>query len=184
MESVLENTEEEIREEFRIFDKDGDGYLSANELNLVMKTLGNKATDEEADEMMRKAGIDEDSTENSKGNGTTDFPEFLTIMASHLENTEEDVREAFREFDKDSDGFITADELRLIMVNYGYKATDEDLDEMIREADIDEDGKVNYEEMIGPIKNLLEQKKKEQENERTTSETGLIGLVQNLLEKK
>ncbi|XP_077341756.1 calmodulin, striated muscle-like [Lithobates pipiens] len=104
-------------------------------------------------------------------------------MASHgentEENTEEDIREAFRKFDKDGDGYISSGELHLVMVTLGLKITDEELDEMDREYD-----KVSYEEMIGLMKNLLEQKKKEQENERTTSETGLIGLVQNLLEKK
>ncbi|XP_040203457.1 calmodulin-like [Rana temporaria] len=67
MESVLENTEEEIREEFRKLDKDGDGYFGADELHLVMETLGVKATDEEADNMMREADIDEDGKENSEG---------------------------------------------------------------------------------------------------------------------
>jgi len=81
------------------------------------------------------------------GNGTIDFPEFLTMMARKMKDTdsEEEIKEAFRVFDKDGNGFISAAELRHVMTNLGEKLTDEEVDEMIREADIDGDGQVNYE---------------------------------------
>lgn len=83
------------------------------------------------------------------GNGTIDFPEFLTMMARKMKDTdsEEEIREAFRVFDKDGNGYISAAELRHVMTNLGEKLTDEEVDEMIREADIDGDGQVNYEGM-------------------------------------
>lgn len=83
----------------------------------------------------------------SAGNGTIDFPEFLTMMARKMKDTdsEEEIKEAFRVFDKDGNGFISAAELRHVMTNLGEKLTDEEVDEMIREADIDGDGQVNYE---------------------------------------
>jgi calmodulin len=48
------------------------------------------------------------------GNGTIDFPDFLTLMSRKMKDTdsEEEIREAFRVFDKDSTGFISAAELR------------------------------------------------------------------------
>ena len=58
---------------------------------------------------------------------------------------EQEIRQAFRVFDKDGNGFISAAELRHVMTNLGEKLTDEEVDEMMKQADIDGDGQVNYE---------------------------------------
>merc|ERR1719157_542948 len=59
------------------------------------------------------------------------------MMARKMKDTdsEEEILEAFKVFDKDGNGFISAAELRHIMTNLGEKLTDEEVDEMIREAD-------------------------------------------------
>ena len=132
-----------------------------------MRSLGQNPTEAELQDMINE--VDADGEFRSfvkriflivcffKGNGTIDFPEFLTMMARKMKDTdsEEEIREAFRVFDKDGNGFISAAELRLeicfsferilfnisihshVMTNLGEKLTDEEVDEMIREADID-----------------------------------------------
>ena len=42
----------------QVFDKDGNGFISAAELRHVMTNLGEKLTDEEVDEMIREADVD------------------------------------------------------------------------------------------------------------------------------
>lgn len=54
------DTEEELIEAFKVFDRDGNGFISAAELRHVMTNLGEKLTDEEIDEMIREAYIDGD----------------------------------------------------------------------------------------------------------------------------
>nr|BAU51803.1 yellow cameleon Nano15 [Cloning vector pLN-YC Nano15] len=138
-------TEEQIaefKEAFSLFDKDGDGTITTKELGTVMRSLGQNPTEAELQDMINEVDAD--------GNGTIYFPEFLTMMARKMKDTdsEEEIREAFRVFDKDGNGYISAAELRHVMTNLGEKLTDEEVDEMIREADIDGDGQVNYEEFV------------------------------------
>ena len=87
---------------------------------------------------------------DADGNGTADFPEFLTMMARKMKDTdsEEEIREALRVFDKDGNGYISAAELSHVLTNLGEKLTDEEVDEMIRKADIDGDRQVSYKEFV------------------------------------
>ncbi|MBN3319116.1 KCNKD protein, partial [Atractosteus spatula] len=135
----------EFKEAFSLFDKDGDGTITTKELGTVMRSLGQNPTEAELQDMINEVDAD--------GNGTIDFPEFLTMMARKMKDTdsEEEIREAFRVFDKDGNGYISAAELRHVMTNLGEKLTDEEVDEMIREADIDGDGQVNYEELFRAV---------------------------------
>lgn len=132
----------EFKEAFSLFDKDGDGTITTKELGTVMRSLGQNPTEAELQDMINEVDAD--------GNGTIDFPEFCTLMARKMKDTdsEEELKEAFRVFDKDGNGFISAAELRHIMTNLGEKLTDEEVDEMLREADIDGDGQINYEEFV------------------------------------
>nr|XP_009398372.1 PREDICTED: calmodulin isoform X1 [Musa acuminata subsp. malaccensis] len=135
----------EFQEAFCLFDKDGDGCITLEELGTVIKSLGQDPSEEELQEMIREV--------DSDGNGTIEFGEFLNLMARKVKETniEEELKEAFKVFDKDQNGFISATELlqlRNVMINLGEKLTDEEVDQMIREADLDGDGQVNYEEFV------------------------------------
>ncbi|VDK50549.1 unnamed protein product [Cylicostephanus goldi] len=52
------------------------------------------------------------------------------------------IREAFRVFDRDGNGFITAEEFRYFMTHMGEQFSDQEVDEIIAEVDIDGDGQV------------------------------------------
>ncbi|KAF7377609.1 Calmodulin [Mycena sanguinolenta] len=136
------NVPTEFKEAFSLFDKDGDGTITTKELGTVMRSLGQNPTEAELQDMINEVDAD--------GNGTIDFPEFLTMMARKMRDTdsEEEIKEAFKVFDKDGNGYISAAELRHVMTNLGEKLSDNEVDEMIREADVDGDGQINYEEFV------------------------------------
>ncbi|XP_030236483.1 calmodulin-like [Gadus morhua] len=89
-------TEEQIaefKEAFSLFDKDGDGTITTKELGTVMHSLGQNPTEAELQDMINEVD----------GNGTI---EFLTMRARKMKETdgEEEIREAFRGFDKSGSG--------------------------------------------------------------------------------
>ena len=59
--------EEEAREAFRIFDKEGNGFISGAEMRHIMMNIGDKMTDEEVTEMIQKADIYGDEQINYEG---------------------------------------------------------------------------------------------------------------------
>ena len=63
-----EETEEELREAFSLFDKDGNGFISAAELRHVLTNLGEKLTDGEVDDMIQEGDMDGDGQVNYEGN--------------------------------------------------------------------------------------------------------------------
>ncbi len=78
-----------------------------------VRALGKNPTESELQDIINEV--------DPNGDGTVDFPAFLTIMARKMKDTdtEEDIIEAFRVFDKDGSGVISAAELRRVMTNLG-----------------------------------------------------------------
>ncbi len=56
----------ETRAAFEVFDKDGSGTISAEELRQVMKSLGENLTDQEIDEMIAEADKDKNGSIDCK----------------------------------------------------------------------------------------------------------------------
>ena len=58
------------------------------------------------------------------GNGQIEFPEFCVMMKRMMKETDSEmIREAFRVFDKDGNGVITAQEFRYFMVEISSSVT-------------------------------------------------------------
>ncbi|ELT91897.1 hypothetical protein CAPTEDRAFT_183622 [Capitella teleta] len=66
--------EDDIKLAFKIFDTDGDGSISVSELRHVMTNLGDKLSEEEADELLNAVDID--------GDGVINFEEFTRMILS------------------------------------------------------------------------------------------------------
>jgi len=166
----------EYKEVFMLFDKDEDGVLTYPELNVVMKSLGQRPSEKELLRMVRE--VSEDRIYD-----TIEFNEFLQMMSKQMKNYSQDsLRDAFRIFDKDDDGLISIEELRNIMLRLGEKMTDKELDEMIAEANCDKDGHIDYEEFVLVLcndskktsrKKQRKAKKRQQQQLNATSGTGL-----------
>ena len=96
-----------LRDQFALFDKDGDGTISVREFGSVLKSIG---LEPEPHQLQRL--IDIADTDRS---GVVEFEEFTRLMSDEtgtLEMDEEELTEAFAEFDKDRNGSITKSELK------------------------------------------------------------------------
>lgn len=130
----------EFKEAFSLFDKDSDGKITTKELGTVMRSLGQNPLESELTDMINEVDINSD--------GLIDFPEFLTMMARKMKDTdsEAEIAEAFKVFDRNGDGKISAAELRHVLTLIGEKLSDADVDQMIREADTNNDGEIDIQE--------------------------------------
>ncbi|CAB4059105.1 CALM [Lepeophtheirus salmonis] len=118
----------------------GDGYISAKELGVLMRTMGRNPTEDEILNMMNEIDIDH--------NGKLDFAEFTIMMHERLrgDDMEQEIKQAFRVFDRNGDGFISKSEFKHCMMHFGERFTDDEVEEMISEADSNNDGKIDYTE--------------------------------------
>lgn len=85
------------------------------------------------------------------GNGCISFNEFVYLMTKNVHedgDIEEEIREAFRVFDREGHGYIAVPDLCQVLTTLGDKLTEDESLELISEADIDGDGNVNYEEFV------------------------------------
>ncbi|BFZ07237.1 hypothetical protein BsWGS_10276 [Bradybaena similaris] len=141
---IPEKQMQELTDAFRIFDKNKDGSISCDELGEVLRSMGQNPTKADLNVMINEMDPNE--------NGRIEFKEFVDAMCKIGINTREQeadkLRDAFRVFDSNGDGFIFANELRHAMTSMGEPLTDEEVDKMMDEADINGDGKVNYEEFV------------------------------------
>ena len=85
---------------------------------------------------------------DADGNGTIDFQEFTQFMAKLVTETDTSTEliQAFKVFDKDGDGLISYEELRIAIANLGEKLSDEEIDEML--AGVDASKAINQEEFL------------------------------------
>lgn len=145
---IAENLSEEeihgLKQMFNNIDTDRSGSITFEELKTGLARLGSKLSETEIKQLMDAADIDK--------NGTIDYTEFITAtMHRHKLEKEENLFKAFQFFDKDQSGFITRDELRQAMTQYGM-GDDATIDEIIDDVDTDKDGRINYEEFVAMMR--------------------------------
>jgi calmodulin len=120
----------EFREAFYTFDRDRSGYIEKEELKNLCQWVGQDATDDEVDLMMKLADGD--------NSGKIDFWEFCTLMAHKMGDTNPDatLRKAFEVFDDDRSGTISSTEIRQVMREMGEQVDEEDMDDLMRSMDV------------------------------------------------
>ncbi|PNH03109.1 Calmodulin [Tetrabaena socialis] len=132
----------EYKEAFTLFDSDGDGFITTKELGTVLRALGKSPTEAEIKTIVKD--IDPD------GRGVVDYKEFEKLMTRDIReyDNEQDLKAAWKVFDKAGQGSISTSELRHVLTSVGEKLSPEEIGEMLAEADPEKSGRVVYDNFI------------------------------------
>jgi calcium-binding protein CML len=137
---VLSSTMRQRKNAFDEVDRNGDGFISKDELRNVIMQFGMMISNEELETMIELA--------DSDGNGLVDFTEFSNLMDNYCldESSEQKLENLFSVIDVNKDGYLSESEIANMLKRLGEKVRRKDVRKMIREADKDKDGLVSFHE--------------------------------------
>mmetsp|Transcript_10583 Transcript_10583/g.7908 ORF Transcript_10583/g.7908 Transcript_10583/m.7908 type:complete len:151 (+) Transcript_10583:1069-1521(+) len=138
----------ELQTAFQALDKNSDGKLSKEELLTgFTEIMGQAAAEAEVERIMTNVDIDK--------NGHIDYSEFIAATVNKQKLlSKEGLKTAFAIFDKDDNGFISAQEVKQVL-DHGKKFDERVWDNIIREVDINGDGEISYQEFEKMMEKLL-----------------------------
>lgn len=136
----------ELKNIFQELDKNGDGTISFDELQVG---LGKRENGAELMAILRAADTD--------GNGTINYTEFLAAtMSCQTFLKEQYLRTAFKMFDKDNSGKIDSAEIGELLSGEEFQDvySKEQLALAIKEVDQNGDGEIDFEEFLSMMKSI------------------------------
>ncbi|KAL2330465.1 hypothetical protein Fmac_018046 [Flemingia macrophylla] len=140
-----------LRRIFDMFDKNGDGMITVTEISQALSLLGLEADVEELESMTRsyiRAGNDgltyEDFVALHESLGDAYFGGL--VQDEEEAQQESDLWEAFKVFDENGDGYISAKELQVVLHKLGLVEGNaiDNVHRMIGSVDTNNDGRVDF----------------------------------------
>ncbi|KAK0083650.1 hypothetical protein PV325_008452 [Microctonus aethiopoides] len=134
-----------MRKAFQMFDTTKSGFIDTLKISTILNTMGQLFDDAELN-----AIIEENDPDRV---GKVNFDGFCKIAGRFLEEEDaeamqEELKEAFRLYDREGNGYITTATLKEILGALDDKLTSSDLDGIIAEIDTDGSGTVDFDEFM------------------------------------
>lgn len=123
---------------YKMFDKDTNGQIDADEYMSIMNSMGGEKTEAQAE-------ADINFVTGGRADVVT-FKDFCSIMENEQPygDSQEKIIRAYSALDDNNDGKVNAAELKHIMLHYCKDLREADVDEMVKEAGIDANGNIDY----------------------------------------
>lgn len=146
---ISKQEKDDLARVFKAFDTNGDGKLSMDEVKIGYKDYyGISMTDDEIERMFRS--VDSDNS------GFIDYSEFVVAAMNEKQLTSNDkLQAAFKMFDKDGSGVISADEIREVL-GFGGNMDNDSIERIIKQVDENGDGEISFEEFVAMMKTIGE----------------------------
>merc|ERR1712203_1052823 len=132
-------SEQELAEAFKLFDSDGDGVITSEELRALIEKVGGTMSEGEAVALIHKADKD--------GNKGIDQSEFAELWNA-LHGDSDSIRGEFTKLDADQSGFISKDEMLAVISGSFTGDKQAEAERCVAELDVDKDGRVSYPEFM------------------------------------
>nr|CAD7442351.1 unnamed protein product [Timema bartmani] len=134
-----------LRKAFDAFDREKSGSISCNMVEEILRLMGQPFNKKTLEELIEEVDADK--------SGRLEFDEFITLAAKFIveedaEAMEKELREAFRLYDKEGNGYIPTSCLREILRELDDQLTSDELDMMIEEIDSDGSGTVDFDGLV------------------------------------
>ncbi|XP_054266906.1 troponin C-like [Macrosteles quadrilineatus] len=134
-----------MRKAFQLCDVNKSGFIETIKISGILTTIGQVFDESELEEVIEE--VDPELT------GKVNFDQFCEIVSHFLEEEDADamqaeLKEAFRLYDKEGNGYITTQVLREILAALDDALKPEDLDGIIAEIDTDGSGTVDFDEFM------------------------------------
>ncbi|CRL05920.1 CLUMA_CG019104, isoform A [Clunio marinus] len=139
VEEDAEAMQQELKEAFRLYDKEGNGYITTAVLKEILRELDDTLTNDDLDAMIEE--IDSD------GSGTVDFDEFMEETKLSKDQLKI-LKDAFNVFDNEKKGTISLDTIGTILQMLGHDVDEDELDDVCDEFDEDESGEIEFPEFL------------------------------------
>jgi len=126
---------------FEVFDSDGDGALNQQELGLVLRSMGYNPSEKQVLELASTCPNPDHIT-------TADVSRITLAAPKPANNNEKELMEAFRVFDRDENGLITLNEMRVIFTTLGESIGVDEVNSVLEQCTVDDNGKVKYADFV------------------------------------
>ena len=141
----------DVTKKFKQWDENGDGKLSFEELKeAASKDASKFLSDEDVNAIFIVGDLNMDGEIDEEEFSKLMIPSVSDIVAKfrYAHRTVDDVRKAFKTYDRDGDGAIDKGELIKAMTNYKFNFSEQEAEIIFKAGDIDGDGSVNFEEFM------------------------------------